>query len=259
MQMVRRDNRRHPKRNLDQVGQHDGDAPSNEVVTSENQIERPSTVLTEASGAAGTEETPAIDLDSMPKQHCSGCRRTTPLSDFPSKNNRILLTCVRCNMKLQNRRPPKRQMAPPHIGAAEKRRTAAVEKALTAALRVTEAIARQTEAAARLARIKAHATRAAEDEAVRRVVRASQETSRAMRASQEARRAAALQESMAAGAAAQAKDEAARLAAHDWWLPVYQPRFGPISTVQSLSEELADRRITVEERSSSDCVHLTPR
>ncbi|KAG6110078.1 hypothetical protein E4U31_006207 [Claviceps sp. LM219 group G6] len=241
MHMVRRDNRRHPKRNLDQVGQQDDDVPSNEFLTSENQIERPSTVPTEATGAAGTEETPAIDLDSVPKQHCSGCRRTSPLSDFPSKNNRILLKCVRCNVRLQNRRPPRRQIAPPQIGAAEKRRTAAVRKAMAAALMVTEAIARQNEAAARLVRVKADAdaTMAAEDEAVRRLVRASQEARRAMNASQEARRAAILQESMAAEAATQAKDEAARLAAHDWQLPVDGPRFGPISTVQSLSEELA--------------------
>ncbi|KAG6121020.1 hypothetical protein E4U14_002664 [Claviceps sp. LM454 group G7] len=206
--MVRRDNQRHPKRNLDQVGQQDDDVPSNEFLTSENQIERPSTVPTEATGAAGTEETPAIDLDSV---------------------------------RLQNRRPPRRQIAPPQIGAAEKRRTAAVRKAMAAALMVTEAIARQNEAAARLARVKADAdaTMAAEDEAVRRLVRASQEARRAMNASQEARRAAILQESMAAEAATQAKDEAARLAAHDWQLPVDGPRFGPISTVQSLSEELA--------------------
>ncbi|KAG6095450.1 hypothetical protein E4U31_005797 [Claviceps sp. LM219 group G6] len=40
------------------------------------------------------QDTPAVDF--VPMQYCSGCKRTLPLSDFPSKDNIILRTCVRC-------------------------------------------------------------------------------------------------------------------------------------------------------------------
>ncbi|KAG6167143.1 hypothetical protein E4U11_007471 [Claviceps purpurea] len=241
---VKRDNRRPPRRGPNQT------APPHPEQLDEQLDEQDADEQDDGPPPARPrQETPAIDLDSVPKQHCSGWE----LSDFPSKNNRILLTCVRCKVRQQNRRPPRRQTAPPQIGqedvagqeniaprpvrrarqssaAAERKRTAAVEKALAAALRVTEAIARQAEAIARHARVQAEPTMAAvaKAEAVRRVVRATQKASRAMRASQEARRAAVLQESMNAAAAAQAKVEAARLAA-------YRPRFGPISTVPSRS------------------------
>ncbi|KAG6256233.1 hypothetical protein E4U24_005835 [Claviceps purpurea] len=237
MHMVKRDNRRPPRRGPNQT------APPHPEQLDEQLDEQDADEQDDGPPPARPrQETPAIDLDSVPKQHCSGWE----LSDFPSKNNRILLTCVRCKVRQQNRRPPRRQTAPPQIGqedvagqeniaprpvrrarqssaAAERKRTAAVEKALAAALRVTEAIARH-------ARVQAEPTMAAvaKAEAVRRVVRATQKASRAMRASQEARRAAVLQESMNAAAAAQAKVEAARLAA-------YRPRFGPISTVPSRS------------------------
>ncbi|KAG6027497.1 hypothetical protein E4U40_001502 [Claviceps sp. LM458 group G5] len=256
---VKRDNRRTPKRNIDQVGQQDGEPPP-------ARQQRLSTVPTEAAGATGIEETPAIDLASLPSRAsvpsrwCSGCKRSLSLCDFPTKDNRILLTCVRCKVRQQNRRPPRRQTAPPQIGqenvagpeniaprpvrrarqgrarttanraAAERRRTAAVEETLAAAVRTAEGIARQASERADPAMAAE-----AEVEAARRAMRASQEARRAARASEETRRAAVLQESMAAAAAAQAKVEAARLAARDWRLPVYRPRFGPISTVQSRS------------------------
>ncbi|KAG6022768.1 hypothetical protein E4U19_004772 [Claviceps sp. Clav32 group G5] len=223
---VKRDNRRTPKRNIDQVGQQDGEPPP-------ARQQRLSTVPTEAAGATGIEETPAIDLASLPS---------------------------RASVRQQNRRPPRRQTAPPQIGqenvagpeniaprpvrrarqgrarttanraAAERRRTAAVEETLAAAVRTAEGIARQASERADPAMAAE-----AEVEAARRAMRASQEARRAARASEETRRAAVLQESMAAAAAAQAKVEAARLAARDWRLSVYRPRFGPISTVQSRS------------------------
>ncbi|KAG6135525.1 hypothetical protein E4U38_001830 [Claviceps purpurea] len=217
-----------------------------------------------AARAAETSTTHSAPLP--PSRLCYGCSKRRPVTDFPLQNplgdahGERYRVCAPCKVRQQNRRPPRRQTAPPQIGqedvagqeniaprpvrrarqssaAAERKRTAAVEKALAAALRVTEANARQAEAIARHARVQAEPTMAAvaKAEAVRRVVRATQKASRAMRASQEARRAAVLQESMNAAAAAQAKVEAARLAACDWRLPVYRPRFGPISTVPSRS------------------------
>ncbi|KAG6060399.1 hypothetical protein E4U17_004442 [Claviceps sp. LM77 group G4] len=206
-------------RNINQVGQQDGEPPP-------VRQQRLSTVPTETAGATEAEETPAIDLAFLPS---------------------------RASVRQQNRRPPRRQTAAPQIGqenvagpeniaprldtvrrarqsraqtnanraASEGRRTAAVEETLAAAVRTAEGIARQASERANPALAAAEA----EVEAARRAMRASEET----------RRAAALQESMAAAAAAQAKAEAARLAARDWRLPVYRPRFGPISTVQSRS------------------------
>ncbi|KAG6138634.1 hypothetical protein E4U38_000351, partial [Claviceps purpurea] len=164
--------------------------------------------------ASPRQETPAVD--SVPTQLCSGCHMTRPLRDF-TKNDKILRTCVQCRVRQRNLRLPRPQTPLPHIqenvapqpvrrsrqssasanadrAAAERRRTAAVEEALAAALRTAEATTRQARGA--------DAARAAEAdvEAARRALTASQAARRALTASQEARRAAVLQESMAAAA-----------------------------------------------------------
>ncbi|KAG6205878.1 hypothetical protein E4U34_008394, partial [Claviceps purpurea] len=162
--------------------------------------------------ASPRQETPAVD--SVPTQLCSGCHMTRPLCDF-TKNNKVLRTCVQCRVRQRNRRPPRPQTPLPHIqdnvagqenvapqsvrrprqssasanadrAASERRRTAAVEEALAAALRTAEATTRQGRGA--------DAARAAEAEVVaaRRALTASQDAMRAVRASQEARRAAVL-------------------------------------------------------------------
>ncbi|KAG6072254.1 hypothetical protein E4U15_007021, partial [Claviceps sp. LM218 group G6] len=46
--------------------------------------------------------------DPSPEKKCSGCRQTLPLSDFPTKNNRVLLSCVRCTARSTNRRAAER-------------------------------------------------------------------------------------------------------------------------------------------------------
>ncbi|KAG6114656.1 hypothetical protein E4U31_002348 [Claviceps sp. LM219 group G6] len=177
--------------------------------------------------ASPRQETPAVD--SVPTQHCTGCKRTLLLNEFPTKNKKILRTCVRCRVRQQKRHPPRRQTAPPYIGqeniapppvkrarrskaqmnadraAEDRRRTAKVEEAMAAALRSAEANAQRTREradAARAAEAEFEAARRAlkASQEARRAVRASQEARRAVRASQEARRAAVLQESMAAAA-----------------------------------------------------------
>ncbi|KAG6256409.1 hypothetical protein E4U23_001978 [Claviceps purpurea] len=244
---VKRDNHRPPRRGPNQT------APPHPEQLDEQLDEQDADEQDDGPPPARPrQETSAIDLDSVPKQHCSGWE----LSDFPSKNNRILLTCVRCKVRQQNRRPPRQQTAPPQIGqedvagqeniaprpvrrarqssaAAERKRTAAVEKALAAALRVTEAIARH-------ARVQAEPTMAAvaKAEAVRRVVRATQKASRAMRASQEARRAAVLQESMNAAAKRKSKLRGWRLATGGFQYT--DPDLDPFRRYQVAAEDLAD-------------------
>ncbi|KAG6018707.1 hypothetical protein E4U19_008124, partial [Claviceps sp. Clav32 group G5] len=138
------------------------------------------------------EDTPAVD--SVPTQFCTGgCKRTLPLGEFPTKNRRILRTCVRCRVRQQKPRPPRQQTAPPHgqentapppvrrprrsksqlsadRAAEDRRRAANVEEALAAA-------SRSAEANAQWIRERADAARAAEAEveALRRAVAVSQE------------------------------------------------------------------------------------
>ncbi|KAG5970172.1 hypothetical protein E4U56_007972 [Claviceps arundinis] len=61
-------------------------------------------------------EAPALDSASVPSRCCSGCKKTLPLSDFPTKSNKILRNCVRCKARKGKQRPPTRQMTPPQIG-----------------------------------------------------------------------------------------------------------------------------------------------
>ncbi|KAG6284738.1 hypothetical protein E4U45_000821, partial [Claviceps purpurea] len=285
---AKRNIRRPPKRNIEQVGQQDDEPPP-------ARRQRLSPEPTQAAEAAGTEETPAIDSSTPCPGPCPGCMRWLPLSAFPRRSDGARARqCARCNATQANRRPrqdpeqtapldeqdadgqddgpppasprqetpavdsvrqrnlrlPRPQTPLPHIqenvapqpvrrsrqssasanadrAAAERRRTAAVEEALAAALRTAEATTRQARGA--------DAARAAEAdvEAARRALTASQAARRALTASQEARRAAVLQESMAAAAeearrasiaretvdaavrAAGAQVEAARLAARD--------------------------------------------
>ncbi|KAG6193903.1 hypothetical protein E4U10_003454 [Claviceps purpurea] len=218
---VKRDNRRPPRRGPNQT------APPHPEQLDEQLDEQDADEQDDGPPPARPrQETPAIDLDSVPKQHCSGwelsetAKSTSPEAANGSAADRPGGRCwpgEYCTTTCQTRAAEQR-------GCREKK-NGGRGKGLAAALRVTEAIARQAEAIARHARVQAEPTMAAvaKAEAVRRVVRATQKASRAMRASQEARRAAVLQESMNAAAAAQAKVEAARLAA-------YRPRFGPIST-----------------------------
>ncbi|KAG6098839.1 hypothetical protein E4U30_007443, partial [Claviceps sp. LM220 group G6] len=157
--------------------------------------------------ASPRQETPAVD--SVPKQRCAGCKRTLLLNEFPTKNKKILRTCVRCRVRQQKRLPPTRRQTAPHIdqeniapppvrrarrskaqlnadrAAEDRRRTAKVKEAMAAALRSAEANAQRTSE-------RADAARAAEAE--------FEAARRALTASQEARRAAVLQESMAAAA-----------------------------------------------------------
>ncbi|KAG5964270.1 hypothetical protein E4U56_002347 [Claviceps arundinis] len=177
------------------------------------------------------EETPAVDLDSVPAQFCSGCTRKLSLCDFPTKNNEILLTCVRCKVKQQNRRPRRRQTAPPQIGqenvapppvrrarrsraqinaeraAEERKRIANVEEAMAAAAnarrireqaeaaRAAEDARRDTTAVASTAEAEVEAARRA-----RRARRAAADARKASSAAEYARRDATLRESMAAAA-----------------------------------------------------------
>ncbi|KAG6292975.1 hypothetical protein E4U09_003168 [Claviceps aff. purpurea] len=84
--MVKRDIRRPPKRNIEQVGQQGNEPPP-------ARRQRLSIVPTEAAGAAGTEETPAIDISTC----CSGCMRCLPLSDFPRRSDGARARqCERC-------------------------------------------------------------------------------------------------------------------------------------------------------------------
>ncbi|KAG6293975.1 hypothetical protein E4U46_006876, partial [Claviceps purpurea] len=253
MQMAKRNLRRPPKRNIEQVGQQDDEPPP-------ARRQRLSAVPTQAAEAAGTEETPAIDSSTPCPGPCPGCMRWLPLSAFPrGSDGARARQCVRCNatqanrrprqdpeqtapldeqdadgqddgpppasprqetpavdsVRQRNRRPPRPQTPLPHIqdnvagqenvapqpvrrprqssasanadrAASERRRTAAVEEALAAALRTAEATTRQGRGA--------DAARAAEAEVVaaRRALTASQDAMRAVRASQEARRAAVL-------------------------------------------------------------------
>ncbi|KAG6147724.1 hypothetical protein E4U28_006225, partial [Claviceps purpurea] len=157
MQMVKRNIRRPLKRNIEQIGQQDAEPPP-------ARRQRLPTVPTEAAAAAGTEDTTPVNadgpppasprqetppVDSVPTQFCSGCNRTLPLCEFPTKDGKILRTCVRCRVRQQSRLPPTppqighENVAPPPVrrarqsrawananrAAAQRRRTASVEAA----------------------------------------------------------------------------------------------------------------------------------
>ncbi|KAG6029961.1 hypothetical protein E4U40_000201 [Claviceps sp. LM458 group G5] len=128
------------------------------------------------------QETPAVDLDSVPKQRCSGCKRTLPLSDLPSKNNKILRNCVRCKIDQDNVAPPpvrrarrSRAQINADRAAEERKRMANVEEAMAAA----EANARRIREQAEAASADEYARRdAALRESMAATALASQETSR---------------------------------------------------------------------------------
>ncbi|KAG6103219.1 hypothetical protein E4U31_002970 [Claviceps sp. LM219 group G6] len=204
---ARRVNRRPPRRDPEQIAPPHPDELDEQDADDQDDRPPPASPRQEV---PAPEETPAVDLESVPAQFCSGCTRKLSLCDFPTKNNEILLTCVRCKVKQQNRRPRRRQTAPPQIGqenvapppvrrarrsraqinaehaAEERKRIANVEEAMAAA------------ANARRIREQAEAARAAED--ARRDTTAVASTAEAE--VEAARRDAALRESMAATALA---------------------------------------------------------
>ncbi|KAG5998210.1 hypothetical protein E4U52_001359 [Claviceps spartinae] len=222
---ARRVNRRPPRRDPEQIAPPHSDELDEQDADDQDDRPPPASPRQEA---PAPEETPAVDLDSVPAQFCSGCTRKLSLCDFPTKNNEILLICVRCKVKQQNRRPRRRQTAPPQIGqenvapppvrrarrsraqinaehaAEERKRIANVEEAMAAAANARR-IREQAEAAraaedARRDTTAVASTAEAEVEAARRTRRAAADARKASRAAEDARRDATLRESMAAAA-----------------------------------------------------------
>ncbi|KAG5955245.1 hypothetical protein E4U58_007173 [Claviceps cyperi] len=197
--MVRRDDRRPPKRNIEQVGQQDG--------------QRLSTVPTEAARAAGTEETPVIDSASLPSRasvpsrRCSGCRteEARRVSRRPPRWPQIGQENVAGQDNIAPRPVRRARRSRAQINAdraaEERKRSANVEEAMAAAEANARRIREQAESAsvaegARRDTTAVASAAEAEVEAARRDATLRESMAAAARASQETSRAAVLHESL---------------------------------------------------------------